>query len=180
MDDNEKIINVDEAFEKMKDKSNETSRLNDLKKLLEVPKETKPVKIKKAKEKLEGLQPIDISLQKPKIINADLTPEQLHFIECFIPLRFNITNICAEVGISRTTYYDWLKDFPAFAKSMEALEMYLIDKSEEVLLQALDNGDAKTAQFILKALSPKYKDKVDITSNGQSLGTIINIIKPNE
>lgn len=123
---------------------------------------------------------LTIPEQKFEIVAGNFNEKQLRFIELFIPLRFNITNICAQVGISRTQYYNWLQENPSFNEAIDNLRMYLLDKAEEVLIQSLNMADAKTAQFILKALDKRYKDKVDITSNGNTMGTIINIIKPNE
>lgn len=123
--------------------------------------------------------PINL-LNISKHYNADFTYEQQQFIDLFLPLKFNITDICAEVGINRKTYYDWMNKHEHFKEAIDHLREYLVDKAEAVLIQALDNADAKTAQFILKALDKRYKDKVDITSNGNTLGTIINIIQPND
>lgn len=108
-----------------------------------------------------------------------LNDNQIKFFELMIPRHFNITMIMREIGIDRNQFYSWLKHNPRFKEQYENSREYLIDKAEEVLLKAMEEGDAKSAQFILKALSNKYKDKIDVTSNGKTIGnTIINILPP--
>lgn len=171
-----------EALKKFKEKKKENKeRQEKLKKLLDTPKEKKARKQIKAPMNLNKLsQDVQDKLSNKPVISKKLSFDQRRFLELFIPMRFNITNICAEVGISRTLYYIWLKEWPIFAESVKNLQEYLIDRSEEVLLNALDANDSKTAQFILKHLSDRYKEKIDITSNGHSVGSIINIITPKD
>ena len=170
----------------MEEDNNMKDRLNNLKKLLtpENTEEQRPIKPKgkqkKVKEKIEGLQQVNKSKQSPPVLPSTFTFEQSQFIELCIPMRFNITNICAEIGITRKTFYDWCNEKPEFNQAFEDTRMYIIDRAEDVLMQCLDDKDSKSAQFLLKHLSNKYKERVDITTNGQSIGTIINIIKPNE
>lgn len=148
-------------------------RLDNLKALLE-------------KENLNSMPENIETNSSPSIVHNSLhlddefTYEQNQFLELFLPLKFNITEICGEVGISRRTYYDWINEKPHFKEAIEHLREFLVDKAEAVLLQALESADAKTAQFILKALDKRYKDKVDITSNGQTVGSTITIIMPKD
>lgn len=172
---------IDNIFNNLKEKAKKDKERQDtLKKLL-----NEPPKQKKARKQIKAPIPVDKVAQvihdkapMPLSISGTLSFDQQRFLELFIPLRFNITNICAEVGISRSCYYVWLKENNEFAEAVKNLQEYLIDRSEEVLLNALDANDSRTAQFILSKLSDKFKDKIDITSNGNTLGTIINIIPP--
>lgn len=175
-------------------KSDTKSRLSDLKKQLS-KEPALPVVKKQAKKnkknatgddsqadnsttllQVAGNQGVTKSrkLEYPK----DLSVDQIAFIDLMIPMQFNVSDICAEVGINRRTYYRWLDENVAFKQAYDDAREYIIDKAEQVLMRAMDGADAKTAQFILKALSWRYKDKIDITSNGQTVGSTINIINP--
>lgn len=191
MENNEDEINFDKINEFFKDQpikqidieaidersKSARSRLDELKRQLDIDIK---VEAEQALQIIES-EPVENVTKvnnTPRILYGDFTDEQLEFIDLMIPMRFNITHICDEIGINRKTYYDWLKNKPGFQEAIDDVRQYLIDKSESVLLQALDNADAKTAQFILTKLDKRYKDSIDITSNGQTMGSIINIIIP--
>ena len=122
-----------------------------------------------------------------KIIKADkvpqplilLTSEQLKFIEHYNACGFNVTKAAKAMGITRQVYYRWLEQ-PLFKSAIDEYENTLIDNAIECINKSIQMGDAKSAQFILKTLHPKFKDKIDITSNGNTMGTIIQIIRPDE
>lgn len=145
---------------------------------VETKQEVKEAKPKK-RNKIEDVKlPEQKSLRS--YINLHLTDKQNEFLKLYLTLRFNITNVCQELGMSRQNYYEWMET-PEFRTAFENLREFIVDKSEEVLLHALDTMDAKTAQFILKTLGKKrgYGDSIDITSNGESISIpTINIILP--
>ncbi len=139
-------------------------------------------KTKKEFDKLipkdEQLKPIQPTTTSIPIVYTGLSDLQMRFINLMIPMEFNITDICREVGINRSSYYQWLEENPAFNRAYEDTREYLVDKAEQVIIHSLTTMDSKTAQFVLKALNKKYKDKVDITSNGHTVGSVINILPP--
>lgn len=158
-------LKAEEFFSKPREKNKIQERLKSLKEQIELP----------VSESVD-IVPSEIQQNLTKIdklsILTDLTGDQLDFINLMIPMEFNITDICAEIGISRSTYYNWLEDNEAFKTAYENTREYLVDKAEQVLLKSMNSMDAKTAQFVLKALTKRYKDKIDITTNGESINKI--------
>ena len=166
-------------MEQKKNKSTK-DRLGDLKKLLDndsQPTDNQPTK------KVKSPKYSNESSYKGLQFDYDLSKEQLIFLNYYIPLNYNITSCCIQAGVSRQTYYKWLKESIGFKESLEALEQAYVDKAMETLSKAMDIGDTKAAIFILKT---KGKDRgfgetLDITSNGEGFTTpTIQIIMPNK
>lgn len=118
---------------------------------------------------------LDIALQ-PLV---SLTSEQLKFIDLYHSCGLNVTKASQAMGITRQVYYRWLEQ-PMFKSAIDEFENILINNSIECINKAIQQGDAKSAQFILKTLHPKFKDKIDLTSNGNTMGSVIQIIYPKE
>ena len=68
-----------------------------------------------------------------------------------------ISQACAAVGISRRTFYRWLKDDPAFAEAVAVAETRLIAAAERTLLQAIEQGDTRAAMWVLERRAPEYR-----------------------
>lgn len=115
------------------------------------------------------------------LLKGDFSDKQRRFLELYIDKQFNITVICQEVGISRQAYYAWKED-EDFQQAIRDLRMFMVDKAEEVLLHSLGRNNPNVAMFVLGKLHPDYKDRIDVTSNGQTVGqtNIINIIVRND
>lgn len=100
------------------------------------------------------------------------------FLALFLPMKFNVTKICQEIGVNRNTYYEWLETDPVFAARVKDQKQVLVDKAREVVMESLDKMNPNVAMFVLGKLDADFKDKIDITSNGKSVGNVINIIMP--
>ena len=68
-----------------------------------------------------------------------------------------ISQACAAVGISRRTFYRWLKDDPAFDEAVALAETRLIAAAERTLLQAIEQGDTRAAMWVLERRTPEYR-----------------------
>jgi hypothetical protein len=80
-----------------------------------------------------------------------------------------IAYACEAAGICRQTWYNWLKEDPAFAKEAHDAEEDAIDALEvEARKRAKDKSDL-LLMFTLKAKRPEYRDKaeIDITATLQ-------------
>ena len=69
----------------------------------------------------------------------------------------SVSQACAAVGISRRTFYRWLKDDPAFAEAVAVAETRLIAAAERTLLQAIEQGDTRAAMWVLERRAPEYR-----------------------
>ena len=68
-----------------------------------------------------------------------------------------VSQACAAVGISRRTFYRWLKDDPAFDEAVAFAETRLIAAAERTLLQAIEQGDTRAAMWVLERRTPEYR-----------------------
>lgn len=75
---------------------------------------------------------------------------------------YNITQACQYAGVSRETYYKWLKQYPAFAVNVEAAQNALGKKAKNVIASAVDGGDAATAKWYLERRDPDFKAKGEL------------------
>ena len=121
----------------------------------------------------------NIELHKSLQPLKTLTPDQLKFIDLYHACGLNVSKASQAMGVSRQAYYLWLEN-PLFKTCIDEFENILINNSIECINKAIQQGDAKSAQFILKTLHPKFKDKIDLTSNGNTMGSVIQIIYPKE
>jgi hypothetical protein len=63
-----------------------------------------------------------------------------------------VAGACKSVNISRTTYYNWLKDDPEFKAAVEAIEPVndLLDLAENKLVHLINKGNPAAIFFLLK------------------------------
>lgn len=73
---------------------------------------------------------------------------------------------CEKVGVSRMTYYRWLKQSKTFKKEVEeAMKIgneVVCDVAETQLLNLVKDGEFGAAKFVLQSLSKKYSTKVEV------------------
>jgi hypothetical protein len=78
-----------------------------------------------------------------------------------------VTGACRVARISRTTFYEWLKKDPKFAKQYEHAKEQVGDLLEEEALKRAYGGDHTLIIFLLKGLKPeKYGDKQALEHGG--------------
>ena len=80
-----------------------------------------------------------------------------------------IIQICCEkLGIGRTTYYDWRKNDPEFAKAAdEALyegTLLMNDLAESQLLSAVRDGNLGAITYWLKHRHHAYSSRLEVTA----------------
>lgn len=78
--------------------------------------------------------------------------KQQKFLSALIVHSFNIASSCKDVGISRSTYYLWLRKCAWFAEQIHELNESKIDLYEQALHQSILNGDTRAIIFGLKTL----------------------------
>ncbi len=103
-----------------------------------------------------------------------IAPEKRQeFLDNYKANNFNIGKTCEFIGVSRSSYYEWLKE-PEFKTVIENYKEYFIDAAEDTLYKAAEAGSIDAAKFVLKHLGKKrgYIDSLDVTSNGQTINTI--------
>ena len=92
---------------------------------------------------------------------------------------WHIAKTCWDLGITRRTYYNWLRDDEEFSNKMEEFHEALIDSAERCLLRAINNDETDAAKFVLRYKGRKrgYVESTDITTNGKDINTLNIIVK---
>lgn len=76
--------------------------------------------------------------------------KQQTFIAALPGHNFNVSKVCRTLSIGRSTFYEWLSDFPDFKRQYEESVEEQIDVWEESLLKNIKAGDAASIIFALK------------------------------
>ena len=117
----------------------------------------------------------------PDGISQDsLTVQQRHFLSLYVKYGFNITKICAEMGITRQTYYRWTHDVPEFKTLLVNYDEALLDYSKEALINHIKDGNLVAAMFIMKHLDKRFHNqehRIDVNTGGQPVTNLtFNIV----
>lgn len=75
---------------------------------------------------------------------------------------YNISEACIFAGIHRDTYYEWLESQPGFSDKMAEAQSMVNRRAKEVVVAAIDAGDANLAMKYLQARDPEFKAKLEI------------------
>ena len=74
----------------------------------------------------------------------------------FIPLfRDNLCNVsktCKQLDITRQCFYSWIDLDSVFEQRINNIKASMIDKAEENILNAIDEGNLKASMFLLTTL----------------------------
>lgn len=81
---------------------------------------------------------------------------------------FNITEACHYADISRKTYYEWLADDDVFSYRMSIAQAMPNRKAKEIVIGAIQTGDAALALRYLQLRDPDFKPRAVLeTPEGQ-------------
>jgi hypothetical protein len=95
---------------------------------------------------------------------TDATRDRL--IEAFENL-YNVSEACQHAGISRDTYYEWLKQIDGFEAMMEEAKQTPLKSAKMLLRTAIVSGDTSTAKWLLERKDPEFKPKAEVDNNHQ-------------
>ena len=87
-----------------------------------------------------------------------------------------VSSACEDVGVGRTTFYQWLKDDPEFKEEVDNISELAIDFVESKLYERISQGDTTAAIFYLKTKGKKRgyveKSEVDHTTGGEKINKV--------
>jgi hypothetical protein len=108
--------------------------------------------------------------------NVDKVKEQM--LEALRKHMGLVTTSCLEVGIERSTHYDWLKNDPEYAEQVAIINEKNIDIAESKLFEKIQNGSETSIFYFLnnKGKSRGYNLK-DPYEDGEKK-IVININSP--
>ena len=87
----------------------------------------------------------------------------------------NISLACKKCRISRTTFYEWMKNDAEFKQQVDEIQDIAADFVESALYRRIEKGDTSAIIFALKTKyrgrgwTEKQEVAVDVTSGGQPI-----------
>ena len=79
----------------------------------------------------------------------------------------SIPQTCYYAGIARSTYYEWMKEYPGLSDRLEELRERRPLKANQNITSALESGDLSISKWELEKKEPeKYGDKLKIEHSG--------------
>lgn len=85
--------------------------------------------------------------------------KKLELIDLWGQTRGHISNMCRAVGVTRKTFYTWLREDKDFNEAIQDAEWDLNDDVRDALIQKIADGSSTDIQFYLKRRHPDFKDK---------------------
>ena len=78
-----------------------------------------------------------------------------------------VTIACKEVGIERSTHYDWLKNDEEYKKAVDDLADVALDFAESMLHKQIQEKDTTATIFYLKTKGKKrgYIERTEVDAN---------------
>jgi len=106
-----------------------------------------------------------------------LTETTVKKIEEGAALGCTDTEIALKAGISRTTFYEWIKNDPALADRLDELREKPFLKARQTIVDSLDNP--KDAQWYMERKKKgEFALRTELTgAEGEQLGTVVLPIK---
>lgn len=98
----------------------------------------------------------------PDIIKATTTPaqkaqrtviNQQRFIKAY-EQTYNVTTACQMVRIARTSVYDWLDEYPEFARMFAEVRQKFVDDLEAEAVRRALQGSDRLIEFLLRSHRP--------------------------
>lgn len=100
--------------------------------------------------------------------NTKVTEALINRLEIAFQNGLNISQACLQVGISRETYYDHMKD-EAFAARMSHAQEYVSIKARQNIVDVVDKGNIEQSRWWLERKDPEFKPKSDVTSDNKPI-----------
>ena len=94
-----------------------------------------------------------------------------------------VTTACKQVGIGRTTFYNYYNDDKIFAKQVDEIENVALDFAESQLHKQIQDGSTAAIIFLLKTRGKKrgYVERQEITgADGIPTDVKIEILDANK
>jgi len=94
-----------------------------------------------------------------------------------------VTTACKQVGIGRTTFYNYYNDDKIFAKQVDEIENVALDFAESQLHKQIQDGSTAATIFLLKTRGKKrgYVERQEITgADGIPTDVKIEILDANK
>jgi len=106
-------------------------------------------------------------MAKTKQLTTKQAIKKANAIEAWQKTNGHVTNLCKIVGITRKTFYSWMKKDPEFALGIVDAEAELNDEVRDALISKIADGDMTAIIFYLRRRHPDFQDRSFIQQNNQ-------------
>lgn len=89
---------------------------------------------------------------------------------------FNDTEACSYSGISRETFYKWIKNDREFSDIITNAKAYPNKKAKEVILEGMAAGNTADAKWWLERKDPDFKAKGELKLDGEIPVALVRFI----
>lgn len=90
----------------------------------------------------------------------------------------SINEACLQAGVPSRTVYTYIKEDALFADKVNKAKDFAVNLARKTLVKGMQEDDVVTARWLLsKRRKDIYGDSLDLTSKGESLNTIPELIK---
>lgn len=92
----------------------------------------------------------------------------------------SVSLVSEQTGISRDTFYRWLKEDKEFKERIDRIQYHIKDLVEDILMIKIRQGDGPSVRFYLSRKHPSYKTQKQTyiyptrSSGGKTLEDLIN------
>ncbi len=120
-------------------------------------------------------------INKVKPINTKLDTIKEATIQALEKSLGIVTTACRQIGISRSTHYNWMAEDIEYKKRVEAIADIALDFAESKLHQSIQAGSDTATIFYLKCKAKKRgyveRTEIDHTTKGESLIPKVDLSK---
>lgn len=95
-----------------------------------------------------------------------LTPDTIRKLEEAAGVRLNVSESCAYAGISRDTYYDWMKRVTGLSDRLDDLRENPIIRAKRRIISQLDNDTNVSFRFLEKEKPEEYGETLKLKHSG--------------
>lgn len=102
----------------------------------------------------------------------DRDDNKVKFVEVLTLSAGNVSVACTKIGVSRETYYRWLREDKSFYMDVDDIKESLLDMAETMLLKGIKDGGTAEIIFYLKTRGKNrgYVERQEITgTDGEPL-----------
>lgn len=100
---------------------------------------------------------MDIALGEDRAEQERTKVAKAKFLEVYEKTMGTITLACDQAGVSRQTFYNWLKDDANFRSAVNVVNENRVDQVEDRLLKLIQMDDGPSIRFFIDRKSPAYK-----------------------
>ena len=115
-------------------------------------------------------------------MKSNIKQNKKKLLQCLERSLGIVSSACKEAKLSRNVFYVYYREDEEFKAAVDDINDITLDFTENELLKLIRDGNVQAIMFYMKYKAKKrgYSDSIDVTSGGDKIQTVINIIKPDD